>query len=234
MYANKPPPLQVMFSICKRTAMSVQQLTDMWVALHDTDPYPLVSLTRRVVIRHNIVSTEICDWLSRWAVAHIQIQTMTAHQQKDAQASFKVLLNDFTVTSIGASVLKHFPADFFETVREIFVALSNQSGATGVLIPRVFVPRRIQLNTYPAGMRSGIPQHWDANSMLGVLTILVSEPDQEGDTLCINDTIVPLDSVGWRDVGLRKGSGVAMLVSTPHAVRTCERISARVSVNIVF
>ena len=107
--------------------------------------------------------------------------------------------------------------------------------AETVDLPDVFVPRRIQVNVYPAGKLSGLAEHWDWHAMAGVAVILLTPIDGYNDDLFLNEELEDYPSgLGWRSSGLRRGSGMCLLVGTTHAVRTWVRTEPRVTLNVIF
>ena len=158
------------------------------------------------------------------------------HKEKDSKTSTTVLWDEFKPRSAWRSVFNLLPNTFFADVGAMFRSMSKASFVAETIdLPFVFVPRRVQVNVYPAGKLSGLAEHWDRHAMLGVATILLTPVDGHNDDLFLNEEFEEYPAgPGWVTSRLSRGSGLCVLVGTTHAVRTWVRLEHRVTLNVMF
>ena len=238
-YLEQPPVNQIIDSLAKAFSLSHLQVAQEFKELMKNHPYEeIVSLEKRTFLQHNLLDEKMCALLSHHVLTKCnkQLQPHLDYKKKSSMATSTVLWDDFKPRSAWRSVFNLLPHSFFADVGAMFRSMSEASFvAETVDLPFVFVPRRIQLNVYPAGKLSGLAEHWDRFPMLGVATILLTPIDGHNDDLFLNAEFGPYPTgPGWVTSGLRRGSGVCVLVGTTHAVRTWVRKQPRVTLNVIF
>jgi hypothetical protein len=236
-----PPVNQILDSLAKTFSVSHEQIAQEFQDLTEYHPYQeIVSLKKRTFLQHNLLDEETCgavlDLVMQDSRRNMDLRPGLDHKSKDSMLATTVLWDEYMPRSAWRDVFNVLPNSFFADVGKMFRSMSEASFVAETIdLPDVFVPRRIQVNVYPAGKLSGLAEHWDWHAMAGVAVILLTPIDGYNDDLFLNEELVDYPSgLGWHPSGLRRGSGMCLLVGTTHAVRTWVRTEPRVTLNVIF
>ena len=160
------------------------------------------------------------------------------HNKKDSNVATTVVWDEWRPRVAWRRLFDELlPNSFFLDLQRLFETVTDACQATDIVdLGAVFTPRRITVNVYPAGKHCGLAEHWDRHAIVGVTTILltsVSEEDAEDDMFFNEEYGSFPDAEGWQCGGLRRGSGICLLVGTTHAVRPRIRTKPRVTLKLL-
>jgi len=240
-FLKQPPVPQLMHSLVRIHGVPTEQLVQEWHELLDAHPFvEVVSLSKRVALKRDILGgAERCEEVLKFCLSktNLSLRRGLDNEKKPSLLNLTTVWEDWKPRASFRGLFQLLPDVFFDDVGALFNSVAKKSGVEEcVEVPDPFLPKRIQLNVYPAGKHSGLPEHWDRNPMVGVVTVLLSEVDEgEQDDLFVNEEFADFPAgVGWQPVGLRQGSAVCVLAGTTHTVRTRTRKRHRVTLNILF
>ena len=241
----QPPVNQIIGSLAEAFSVSVEQILQDWKNLDHDHPFrEVVSLRKRMVLRHNLLDEETCEALFKMVTGkgNWHLQAAVQDSPKDSMVARACIWDNYRPVPAWKQVFNMLPKSFFFDVGEVFRHMVGSSFVTeAVDLGEMFVPQRMQFNMYPAGKLSGLAPHWDRLAIAGVLTILISPLPEDGvcdlkvkPRLGIRGDPGKVDDAGWVNAKLQRGSGVCILAGTPHNVRTWVRKEPRVTLNVVF
>ena len=232
----------VLHSMAQNFGVTSEQLTDEWNSMDSDYPFrEIVSLRKRSTLQHAILDEETCESVLQYVLLHakIQLRPHLDHKSKKSLVSSTPVWDEWKPRAKWRKLFDDLlPKSFFEDVGRLYQTVSDACQLSDIVDSgEFFVPRRIQVNVYPAGKYCGLAEHWDRHAILGVTSILltpISEEDFEDDLVLNEEYRSFPDEAGWECGGLRRGSGLCALVGTTHAVKTRIRTKPRVTMNVVF
>ena len=239
---EQPPVRQLFQSMAKTFEVSIEQLIGEWESLLDDHPFrEIVSLNRRSKLQHKLFDENTCKQVVNLMMRKGN-QSTRPHLDEHSKDSFlasTVVWDEYRPRVLWRKLFNTIlPDGFFEDVGRLLRTVRYASSTSNIVdISEPFVPRRIQVNIYPAGKKCGLPAHWDRHAILGVTTILLTAVPKEDscDDMFLSEEYDDFhEGGGWECGGLRLGSGLCVLVGTTHAVRTRVRTKTRVTMNVIF
>jgi len=240
-FLRQPPVPQFMHSLVRIHGVPLEQLVQEWHELLDAHPFvEVVSLSKRVALKRDVLGgAEEREEVLKFCLSRsdLSLRRGLETEKKPSWLNITTVWEDWKPRSAFRRLFQLLPDGFFDDVGALFSSVVKKSGvAPSVEVSDPFLPKRIQLNVYPAGKESGVPEHWDRHPMVGVVTVLLSEVEEgEQDDLFVNEEFREFPGgEGWQPVGLRQGSAVCLLGGTTHAIRTRTRKRHRVTLNIMF
>ena len=233
---------QLMALLAKEFEATTEQLYREWDTLAEEHPFrEIVSLEKRSKLRHGLLDAETCRSVMEMVnhKANKGLRPHLEHNKKDSMVATTVVWDGWQPRVSWRRLFDELlPSSFFLDLQFLFKTVTDNCQATDIVdLGGVFTPRRITVNIYPAGKHCGLVEHWDRHAIVGVTTILltpVSEEDVEDDMFLNEEYVSFPDAEGWQCGGLRRGSGICLLVGTTHTVRPRIRTQSRVTLNVVF